>query len=72
MKLKEFVESRAGLVLLVFFGLLLFSAAVVFCAIRIPENDRVYLFLVGIAGNFSGALFTILHVSTKNKDQGSG
>lgn len=62
--IREFIESRAGLVLLVFLGLIVFSGAVVYTAIRIPENDRVYLFLVGVAGNFSGALFTILHVGT--------
>ena len=60
--MREFIESRAGMVLLVFFGLLIFSGAVVYTALRIPENERIYLFLVGVAGNFSGALFTILHV----------
>lgn len=69
MTLKQFLESRAGLVLLVFLGLLLFSAAVVFCAIKIPQNERIYLFLTAIASNFSGALFTILHV---NANQGKG
>lgn len=63
--MQQFIESRAGLVLFLFLGLVLFSGAVVFCAVRLPENERVYLFLVGIAGNFSGALFTLLHVRSK-------
>jgi hypothetical protein len=59
---KEFIESRAGLILFLFIGLVMFSTAVVFCAVKLPANERVYLFLVGVAGNFSGGLFTLLHV----------
>lgn len=63
--LKEFIESRAGMTLLMFVGLMMFSSAVVFCAISLPQNERIYLFLATIAGNFSGSLFTILHISSK-------
>jgi hypothetical protein len=45
------------------FGLLVFSLAVVYCSIRIPGNERVDVVVDGVAGNFSGSLFTILHIS---------
>jgi hypothetical protein len=61
---KEFIESRAGLILFLFIGLVMFSSGVVFCAVKLPANERVYLYLVGIAGNFSGSLFTLLHVKS--------
>lgn len=64
--IRAFFESLAGMILLVFFGLLIFSAAMIVCALKMPGNDRVYLFLVGTAGNFSGSLFTILHVRSES------
>lgn len=63
--MKSLITPRNILILFMFLGLVMFSGAVVFCAIKIPANERVYLYLVGVAGNFSGSLFTLLHVSSK-------
>jgi hypothetical protein len=63
----EFFESRLFLLLVLFIGLITFSASIVFVAIKIPQNERVYLYLVSVASHFSGAFFTLLHVTTKEK-----
>lgn len=44
-------------------GLLLFSATVIGIAVFVPSNAALYALFSGILGNFSGALFTLLHVS---------
>lgn len=63
----SFFESRAGLLLLLFVGLITFSGSIVYVAIRIPQNERVYMYLVSVASHFSGAFFTLLHVTAKDK-----
>ena len=60
--MKEFLESKAGTTLILFAGLLAFSAAVVVCAVTVPANERIYTFLTGIASGFSGSLFTYLQI----------
>ena len=37
--IRAFFESLAGMILLVFFGLLIFSAAMIVCALKMPGND---------------------------------
>lgn len=49
--------------LVIAIGLLLFSAATAVIAVFIPANATLYALFAGITGNFSGALFTLLHVS---------
>lgn len=41
----------------------MFSISVIVCAVALPANERIFTFLTGIAGNFSGALFTFLQMS---------
>lgn len=53
---------------LLFLGLLIFSAAVVWCAVMLPDNEKIYVFLSGIAGNFSGALFMYLKSQNSKPD----
>lgn len=44
-------------------GLVLFSLATVAIAIFVPGNAELYALFAGILGNFSGSLFTLLHVN---------
>ena len=60
--MRSFLESKAGMTVLLFVGLLVFSIAVIVCAVELPSNERIFAFLTGIAGNFSGALFTYLQL----------
>jgi hypothetical protein len=43
---------------LLFAGLLVFAGAVVVCAVELPLNEKLFGFLSGTAGMFSGAFFT--------------
>jgi presenilin-like A22 family membrane protease len=63
-----FLESKAGTILMLYLGLILFAVAVVVAAVYLPNNDKVYVFLSGIAGSFSGALF--MYLQFKGKDDG--
>lgn len=64
--LKDFLESRAGVTVILFSGLVFFSMALIICAAALPQNERVYAYLSGIGGGFSGSLFTYLQVRGHN------
>lgn len=56
----SFLESAAGAVFILFMGLLIFASGAVMAAMLLPEDERLYVFLTGVAGNFSGGLFIYL------------
>jgi hypothetical protein len=66
--MKAFLESQTGTIVMLFAGLLLFSIAVIICAAAMPANEKIYVFLTGIAGGFQGSLFTYLQVRGRMKD----
>ena len=55
------------IVILLAIGLTVFAGAVIGTLIYLPENDQLFAFLTGVAGNFSGALFTFI---TRSKRSG--
>lgn len=67
--MREFIESRAGVTLVLFFGLIFFSMALIACSVALPSNERIYAYLSGIGGGFAGALFTFLQVRSHEKDE---
>lgn len=60
MRFTKFLESAAGAVFILFMGLIAFSVGAISAALMLPQNEKLYLFLTGIASNFSGALFIYL------------
>lgn len=44
-------------------GLVIFAIATAAIAVLVPGNAALYALFAGILGNFSGALFTLLHVN---------
>lgn len=62
---KEFLESTAGAITLLFGGLALFSIVCIMCAVILPSNERIAVLFSGIVGNFSGALFTVITVHNR-------
>jgi hypothetical protein len=66
--IREFIESQAGTMLFLFFGLLLFSALCVFVALKVPSNDKIYALLAGCAGTFNGGL--LMFIKMKSGDPG--
>lgn len=65
----NWLNSRAGVTLLLFFGLVYFSTATIICAAAMPSNEKIYVFLTGIAGGFSGALFTYVQSFRTDKEK---
>lgn len=61
----RFFESTLGVLVLLFVGLIAFSSAVVCVEIYMPGNEKLFGFLTGIAGMFSGSFFTWLKERTR-------
>lgn len=56
------LETTAGAILVLIFGLVFFSFMAVGVAWRFPENKEIYLLFAGIVGGFSGSLFTVIRI----------
>lgn len=68
-RLRAFIESTAGAIFLLFFGLCLFTTVCIMVALKMPDNQPIYGLLSGIVGNFNGSLMTLITVrNQKNTD----
>jgi hypothetical protein len=71
-RIKAFIESTAGAITLLFFGLCLFSVVCIVIAIRLPANEHLAMLFTGIVGGFNGSLFTVITVHARNSAEVTG
>jgi len=71
-RIKAFIESTAGAISILFFGLCLFSCVCIIIAIRLPANEHLTMLFTGIVGGFNGSLFTVITVHARNSTEVTG